>query len=344
MLTKRTNSPPSSPRGFPDLEAAGDAPSTIALKPSMVRTTSCSGTFASAAHSEPVGRQPAAPSDNNLLVALFGTLLLVITMTSAWSLHQRALVIEGGLSDVRASMAALTEKIREQGEFHSQSASLLHAQGKQHSQQGKLHAQGLEAIKDHQKRESSKLPRRRRRREPAAGVRQDWEESEKEDRGQHRAIGRYGNGFKSGSMRLGADALVLTKHGGGTQSVGFLSRTFLEDIRAEEVLVPMISYDHSGRRLEEEPEATRESLQAIADYSIFRTEQELLMQFAAIPKTGSIVLITGLKKSGGDYELDFASDSADIQLFPARGGEGEEESKSRLRMQHSNSIIYKAQI
>jgi len=148
MLTKRTNSPPSSPRGFPDLEAAGDAPSTIALKPSMVRTTSCSGTFASAAHSEPVGRQPAAPSDNNLLVALFGTLLLVITMTSAWSLHQRALVIEGGLSDVRASMAEITEKIREHGEFHSQSASLLHAQGKQHSQQGKLNAQGLEAIKD----------------------------------------------------------------------------------------------------------------------------------------------------------------------------------------------------
>ena len=172
--------------------------------------------------------------------------------------------------------------------------------------------------------------------------------SEKEDRGQHRAIGRYGNGFKSGSMRLGADALVLTKHGGGTQSVGFLSRTFLEDIRAGEVLVPMISYDHSGRRLEEEPEATRESLQAIADYSIFRTEQELLMQFAAIPKTGSIVLITGLKKSGGDYELDFASDSADIQLFPARGGEGEEESaraalhyKYQYSLQAYLAVLYK---
>ena len=159
------------------------------------------------------------------------------------------------------------------------------------------------------------------------------------DRGQHRAIGRYGNGFKSGSMRLGADALVLTKHGGGTQSVAFLSRTFLEDIRAEEVLVPMISYDHSGRRLEEEPDATRERLQAIADYSIFRTEQELLMQFAAIPKTGSIVLITGLKKSGGDYELDFASDSADIQLFPARGGEGEEESaRAALHYKYQYSL------
>ena len=38
-------------------------------------------------------------------------------------------------------------------------------------------------------------------------------------------IGRYGNGFKSGSMRLGKDALVFTRHRHGpTMSVGFLSR------------------------------------------------------------------------------------------------------------------------
>lgn len=155
MLTKRTNSPPSSPRGeecskgFPDLEAAGDAPFPPTQYPGMIRTTSCSGTFASAATaaSEPC-RQPATSSSSNLLFALFGTLLLLITATSAWSQHQRTLVIEGGLSDMRASMAMLTATILEQGEYHSQSASLLHAQGKQHSQQGKLNAQGLEAIKD----------------------------------------------------------------------------------------------------------------------------------------------------------------------------------------------------
>ncbi len=33
--------------------------------------------------------------------------------------------------------------------------------------------------------------------------------------------------FKSGSMRLGQDALVLTKHT-TSQSVGFLSQTFLK--------------------------------------------------------------------------------------------------------------------
>jgi hypothetical protein len=57
-----------------------------------------------------------------------------------------------------------------------------------------------------------------------------------------RTIGKYGNGFKSGSMRLGQDALVFTKpRGGTTKSCGFLSQTFLKDIAAEEVLIPMVT-------------------------------------------------------------------------------------------------------
>lgn len=31
----------------------------------------------------------------------------------------------------------------------------------------------------------------------------------------HKPVGHYGNGFKSGSMRLGKDALVLSRHGQG---------------------------------------------------------------------------------------------------------------------------------
>jgi hypothetical protein len=38
-------------------------------------------------------------------------------------------------------------------------------------------------------------------------------------------IGHYGNGFKSGSMRLGKDALVFTKNGIFC-TVGFLSQVF----------------------------------------------------------------------------------------------------------------------
>ena len=44
-------------------------------------------------------------------------------------------------------------------------------------------------------------------------------------------IGHYGNGFKSGSMRLGKDAIVFTKQK-DTMSVGFLSQTYLKQVSA----------------------------------------------------------------------------------------------------------------
>lgn len=61
-------------------------------------------------------------------------------------------------------------------------------------------------------------------------------------------VGHYGNGFKSGSMRLGRDAIVFTKNG-GTKSVGFLSQTYLEAIKAETILVPMVTWDSDGNIL-----------------------------------------------------------------------------------------------
>ena len=56
-------------------------------------------------------------------------------------------------------------------------------------------------------------------------------------------IGKYGNGFKSGSMRLGKDALVFTRSPEAKiGSIGLLSQTFLRDVKAENVKVPIISY------------------------------------------------------------------------------------------------------
>ncbi|RMC06123.1 hypothetical protein DUI87_15553 [Hirundo rustica rustica] len=54
-------------------------------------------------------------------------------------------------------------------------------------------------------------------------------------------VGLYGNGFKSGSMRLGKDAIVFTKNG-DTMSVGMLSQTFLEVTNAEHVMVPIVTF------------------------------------------------------------------------------------------------------
>ncbi|KAJ7385652.1 MORC CW-type zinc finger protein 3 [Desmophyllum pertusum] len=64
----------------------------------------------------------------------------------------------------------------------------------------------------------------------------------------HMPVGHYGNGFKSGSMRLGKDAIVFTKNG-TTRSVGFLSQTYLEAIKAETILVPIVTWDNDGNIL-----------------------------------------------------------------------------------------------
>ena len=58
----------------------------------------------------------------------------------------------------------------------------------------------------------------------------------------HKPVGHYGNGFKSGSMRLGKDALVFTKRARNL-SVGLLSQTYLKEINSETVLVPIVSWD-----------------------------------------------------------------------------------------------------
>lgn len=52
-------------------------------------------------------------------------------------------------------------------------------------------------------------------------------------------VGRYGVGFKSGSMRLGQDALVCTKSVEGTATVALLSRTFLDE---KQVHVSILSH------------------------------------------------------------------------------------------------------
>ncbi|XP_059150084.1 MORC family CW-type zinc finger protein 3-like [Physella acuta] len=64
----------------------------------------------------------------------------------------------------------------------------------------------------------------------------------------YKPIGQYGNGFKSGSMRLGKDALVFTRCKDST-SIGFLSQTFLDATKADTVLVPLIEYKLSGHIL-----------------------------------------------------------------------------------------------
>lgn len=62
----------------------------------------------------------------------------------------------------------------------------------------------------------------------------------------HAPIGIYGNGFKSGSMRLGKDAIVFSKSK-RMSCVGMLSQTYLKEINANQIIVPIICLEHTDQ-------------------------------------------------------------------------------------------------
>ncbi|XP_066327357.1 protein MICRORCHIDIA 7-like isoform X3 [Miscanthus floridulus] len=94
-------------------------------------------------------------------------------------------------------------------------------------------------------------------------------------------IGQYGNGFKTSTMRLGADVLVFSRSRGiegtrPTQSVGMLSYTFLRSTNKEDIIVPM---------------------------------------FGSIGEQGTRIIIYNLwEDDEGELELDFDADANDIQI------------------------------
>ncbi|KAF3647160.1 putative peroxisomal 2,4-dienoyl-CoA reductase-like [Capsicum annuum] len=69
------------------------------------------------------------------------------------------------------------------------------------------------------------------------------------DKKSESAIGQYGNGFKTSSMRLGADVVVFSrcmKNRKLTQTVGLLSFTFLTRAGVDRIVVPMIGVGGIG--------------------------------------------------------------------------------------------------
>ncbi|XP_064800266.1 MORC family CW-type zinc finger protein 3-like isoform X2 [Oncorhynchus masou masou] len=139
--------------------------------------------------------------------------------------------------------------------------------------------------------------------------------------GQH-PIGLYGNGFKSGSMRLGRDAIVFSKSlDGDTMHVGMLSQSYLAQIKAEQIIVPIVSFQrvaHNQFRVNEKHKA---SLQDILYYSLFKTENELLTELKAINSTcsmgssGTRIIIWSLRRTlTGQTEFDFTTSSYDIRI------------------------------
>ncbi|XP_078067613.1 MORC family CW-type zinc finger protein 4 isoform X2 [Mustelus asterias] len=155
----------------------------------------------------------------------------------------------------------------------------------------------------------------------------------------HLPIGVYGNGFKSGSMRLGKDALVFTKNGGAL-SVGLLSQTYLEQINAQAVIIPIVPFNQQNNILIVTEDSVP-SLEAILKYSIFKSQEELLAEFDAIlSKKGTRIIIWNIRRNkDGKPELDFETDQFDIRIPDINCEDGAGKKKTYRRPERQEQHI-----
>eukprot|EP00249_Psilotum_nudum_P017714 c26454_g1_i1 orf=114-2621(+) len=162
-------------------------------------------------------------------------------------------------------------------------------------------------------------------------------------------IGQYGNGFKTSTMRLGADVIVFSRCSQNsyvTQSVGLLSYTFLRSTGHEDIVVPMVDFEVPI--IDGQPEmllrTTREdwlnTFGIVLQWSPYQTESELLMEFTDIGWHGTKIVIFNLwQNDDGEPELDFDSDKQDIQLRGSSKLERTDVLQKQLTNQHISSCL-----
>ncbi|OBS82276.1 hypothetical protein A6R68_23734 [Neotoma lepida] len=129
-------------------------------------------------------------------------------------------------------------------------------------------------------------------------------------------IGQYGNGLKSGSMRIGKDFILFTKKE-DTMTCLFLSRTFHEEEGIDEVIVPLPTWNARTREpVTDNVEKFAIETELVYKYSPFHTEEQVMTQFMKIPgNSGTLVIIFNLKlMDNGEPELDIISNPKDIQM------------------------------
>ncbi|XP_059719083.1 ATPase MORC2 isoform X3 [Haemorhous mexicanus] len=129
-------------------------------------------------------------------------------------------------------------------------------------------------------------------------------------------IGQYGNGLKSGSMRIGKDFILFTKKD-NTMTCLLLSRTFHEEEGIDEVIVPLPTWNAWSREpVTDNMEKFAIETELIYKYSPFKSEWEVMDQFNKIRgEKGTLVIIFNLKlMDNGEPELDVTSDPQDIQM------------------------------
>ncbi|XP_066546211.1 ATPase MORC2 isoform X2 [Amia ocellicauda] len=129
-------------------------------------------------------------------------------------------------------------------------------------------------------------------------------------------IGQYGNGLKSGSMRIGKDFILFTKKEEKLTCL-FLSRTFHEEEGIDEVIVPLPTWDFNTKQpVTDNPEKFAIETELIYKYSPFKTEAQLMEQFSKIEgESGTLVIVYNLKlMDSREPELDVETDCQDILM------------------------------
>ncbi|XP_073006899.1 protein MICRORCHIDIA 7-like isoform X2 [Typha latifolia] len=154
-------------------------------------------------------------------------------------------------------------------------------------------------------------------------------------------IGQYGNGFKTSTMRLGADVIVFSrshrKEGRRpTQSIGMLSYTFLRSTGKEDIVVPMLDYEKGQvwNRMTQKIADWNTNLETIVKWSPYSSEADLLHECSLIKDQGTRIVIYNLwEDDQGQLELDFDADKHDIQIR----GVYRDERKIQMSKQFPNS-------
>ncbi|KAL3529472.1 hypothetical protein ACH5RR_008794 [Cinchona calisaya] len=142
------------------------------------------------------------------------------------------------------------------------------------------------------------------------------------DKKSNSAIGQYGNGFKTSSMRLGADVVVFSrcmKNRKSTQSIGLLSYTFLTQTGHDQIVVPMVDYEFNAQsdiwNTLNNSQQYMNNLSLLLRWSPYSTETELLKQFDDVGHHGTKIIIYNLWYTNErKLEFDFESDPEDIHI------------------------------
>ncbi|CAA6668343.1 unnamed protein product [Spirodela intermedia] len=152
-------------------------------------------------------------------------------------------------------------------------------------------------------------------------------------------IGQYGNGFKTSTMRLGADVIVFSRCRGegksSTQSIGMLSYTFLRTTGQEDIVLDYVGGGMKWKKAARSSEADwNRNLETILQWSPYSSEDDLLYQFDSMADHGTRVVIFNLwEDDQGQLELDFGAEKDDIQIR----GVNRDEKKIEMAKKFPNS-------